>query len=164
MISTRLALLGLLAAASAGCETAAQPDAAAPAVLEHVQVHEAPGLTKQQLCTAARDWAAITFKDSKAVVEVFDAEQGKMIGKGRSTVPFMGTSQPIDFTVIVECRDGRARATFADPLMTSMNSGQRFPASTSPSAVFRANVLAELGRIDGLLAAYLKNPRLGGQW
>jgi hypothetical protein len=164
MSAKRIALLGMVAAMVAACETAADPGAPPPAALEHVQVHEVPGLTKQQLCTAARDWAAITFKDSKAVVEVFDAEQGKMIGKGRTTVPFMGTMQPIDFTVIVECRDGRARATFADPLMTTMSSGQRFPASTSPSAVFRANVLTELGRVDGLLAAYLKNPRVGGQW
>ncbi len=161
MTTRRLALLILMTAAAAGCETGAPSRPIAP--LEHIQVHEVIGRTKQELCNAARDWAAMTFKDSSAVVEVFDAEQGKMIGKGRTTVPFMGTAQPIDFTLIVECRDGRARATFADPLMTGPG-GQKLAASTSPSAAFRANVLTELGRIDALLATYLKNPRVGGKW
>lgn len=165
MSTRRLALRGLqllLAAACVGCETTADPGATPPAVLEHVQVHEAPGLTKQQLCTAARDWAAITFKDSKAVVEVFDPEQGKMIGKGRTLVPFMGTSMPVEFTLIVECRDGRARASFANLLMISR--GTTAPVGSSPSQVFRSNALAEIARVDGLLAAYLKAPRVGGWW
>lgn len=162
MSAKRIALLGMVAAMVAACETAADTGAPPPAALEHVQVHEVPGLTKQQLCTAARDWAALTFKDSKAVVEVFDAEQGKMIGKGRVDVAYMLTIFPVSFTLLVECRDGRARASYTN--LTGSHNGNTFPVAAFRADALRNNAIGEMRRIDGLLGAYLKNPRVGGQW
>lgn len=160
MKARQAALLAVVATAAA--EGPAAFAQAAPEAVEHVQVHEAPGQTRQQLCTAARDWAAMTFRDSKAVVEVFDAEGGRLIGKGRASVAFMATVAPVDFTLVVECRDGRARATFTG--LTATISGHSFPVATSPSERFRANALAEMRRIDGLLGEHLKKPRAGGEW
>lgn len=126
-------------------------------------VHELAGRTRAQLCTAARDWAALTFRDSKAVVEVFDPADGKLIGKGRTRVSFMASVFPVDFTVVVECRDGRVRSTF-DQFVAYSSQGVAFRVADSPSDVLRGNVLAEMKRLDGDLAAYLKRPRLGGEW
>lgn len=162
MSTRRLTLMGLTVAALSGCEATPPASQGAPAVLEHVQVHEVPGLTKRQVCTAARDWAAITFKDSKAVVEVFDPEEGKLIGKGRVQAVWLLHIVPVDFTLIVECRDGRARASYTN-LMVSHGGGGA-PVAGVRSDQLHGNSMAEVRRIDALLAEYLKSPRVGGQW
>ncbi len=154
-----LKLCGL--AAFAGC-VAAGPQVPADA-LDVVTVHQVPAASTSQLCTAARDWAALTFRDSKAVVEVFDAAAGKLIGKGRTQMSAMAVSYPVQFSLIVECRDGRARATFS-PLTAYASTGQEFRVIDSPSEAFRAAAVQALRRLDADLGAYLKNPRVGGQW
>jgi hypothetical protein len=129
--------------------------------LEVVAVHEAKG-TKQQLCTAARDWAALTFKDSKAVVEVFDAEQGKLIGKGRIRLASITEIFPADFTMVVECRDGRVRASYSR--VQPYSKGSPFPLVETSLLPLRSQAETEIKRIDADLGAYLLNPKLGGQW
>lgn len=81
-------------------------------------IHEAPGKTKQQICSAARDWTALSFKDSKSVIDVFDAERGKLIGKGNMVLyGYASTPFRVSFTMTFECRDGRMRSSFEDYMM-----------------------------------------------
>lgn len=110
-----------LAGALAGCATI---EPLPP--LSIATIHEAPGRTKQQICSAARDWTALAFKDSKAVIEVFDAERGKLIGKGNMTLyGHSATPFRVNFTMTIECRDGRMRSLFEDYTLSSQ--GQAYP-------------------------------------
>lgn len=105
-------LFAILTAAilSAGC--AAAQDTSPPLVVGGV--HDVSGLTQREICNRARDWVALTFRDSKAVIEVFDAEQGKLIGKGAAVIHgYAATPFTIRFTLMIECKDGRARSTFS---------------------------------------------------
>ena len=79
--------------------------------LEIVTVHDVPGRTKQEICGAARDWAAVSFRDSNAVIQVYDPERGTMIGKGNMTLlGAFGTPFVANFTLTVDCKDGKARS------------------------------------------------------
>lgn len=92
--------------AAAGCATT---PAGPPIVV--AGAYPAPGVTKSDVCGRARDWAARTFSDSKAVVEVYDQERGKMIGKGNMMVPGpLGVDQRVAFTLDATCADGELRA------------------------------------------------------
>ena len=111
----------VLAGALVGCATTEQGQA-----LSVVSVHEAPGKTKQQICIAARDWTALTFKDSEAVIDVFDADRGMLMGKGNMTVNgYDSTPFRVNFTMTIECRDGRMRSSFEDYRIASQ--GQSYP-------------------------------------
>ena len=111
-----------LATALVGCATTEQGQA-----LSVVSVHEAPGRTKQQICIAARDWTTLAFKDSEAaVIDVFDADRGKFISKGNMTVNgYDSTPFRVNFTMTIECRDGRVRSSFEDYRIASQ--GQSYP-------------------------------------
>jgi hypothetical protein len=102
-----------LAAASlalAGCATV-EVDNSPP--LQVVEVISVPGKSSVQLCDSARDWVATSFRDSKAVIEVYDAERGKLIGKGGMSARIFGGAQlPIRFTMTIDCKDERIRAAF----------------------------------------------------
>ena len=109
------------ATALVGCATTEKGQA-----LAVISVHEAPGRTKQQICIAARDWTTLAFKDSEAVIEVFDADRGKLIGKGNMTVNgYDSTPFRVNFTLTIECRDGRVRSSFEDYRIASQ--GQSYP-------------------------------------
>ncbi len=44
---------------------------------------------------------------------MFDAERGKLIGKGSMSARIFGGGQlPIRFTMTIDCKDGRIRAAF----------------------------------------------------
>jgi len=83
------------------------------APLSVVKVHEVADRTQVQLCTSARDWVAKTFRDSKAVIEVYDPAAGRIIGKGAATLSgWAGTSFTVLFTLQIDCKDGKYRTTF----------------------------------------------------
>ena len=117
-IIAAIALAGVLV----GCAATEQSQA-----LSVVSVHEAPGKTKQQICIAARDWTTLAFKDSEAaVIDVFDADRGKLISKGNMTVNgYDSTPFRVNFTMTNECRDGRMRSSFEDYRIASQ--GQSYP-------------------------------------
>lgn len=105
-------LVALCAGLLAGCATV--PVKSGPP-LEVVEVIAVQGRTAEQLCNGARDWTAKTFRSSKAVVEVFDPQRGKLIGKGSMQLPIIwGATIPVHFTMTVDCKDGRLRASFDD--------------------------------------------------
>ncbi|OGB69890.1 MAG: hypothetical protein A2486_05955 [Burkholderiales bacterium RIFOXYC12_FULL_65_23] len=82
--------------------------------LSVVDVVPVEGKSASQLCHASRDWAALNFRDSKSAIQVFDADRGQMIGRGVLPVYVMGVPISVSFSMSVECKDGRIRASFSD--------------------------------------------------
>lgn len=112
-------------AAAVALSACATVDNSAPP-LEIVAVHDVPGRTKQQICGAARDWAAVSFKDSNAVIQVYDPERGTMIGKGNMVLlGFAATPFTVNFTLTVECKDSKMRSTWNN--FSSRHQGNEYP-------------------------------------
>lgn len=100
-----------------------------PPPLEVSEVIAVEGKSTAQLCNGARDWVATAFRNSRAVVEVFDAERGKLIGKGSMQVlGWAGTPFIVSYTLNVDCKDGRLRAAFANYMVNDRTTpGQQYP-------------------------------------
>lgn len=82
--------------------------------------HMAPGKTSKELCGSARDWAALTFRDSKEVVQVYDPDRGRMIGRGNFTAyGFAGTPFVVGFAFIFDCKDGSLSAKYSQYTVSS---------------------------------------------
>jgi hypothetical protein len=148
----RYLMAALAAVLFSGCATAP----AAPPI-ELVRVHVTPGKSKGDLCRAARDWAAVTFRDSKAVVEVYDPDAGSMIGKGVFMIPALTEQWPAHFTMVVECKDGKARATYRDVVMTLFISGTRYDVPPNDQGLIKSRAYAEqkLSELDASFGAAL---------
>lgn len=125
-------------------------------------IHEVKGATKQALCGAARDWMALSFKDSKAVVRVYDEERGKVIGKGNMQVPGWGASVfTVEFTMNIDCKDDRLRAIYSDYMMAYQ--GNSYPLKDDSLNKLPAKS-AELTRgFDAELGKQLKGAQ-GADW
>jgi len=76
------------------------------------QVHKV-NLTKDKIYSECLEWMAETFVDSKAVIELKDKENGKIIGKGITNYMSGGiVSIPCRFTMKVEIKENKYRATY----------------------------------------------------
>lgn len=102
---------GAAALVLAGCATIETETVPPLSVTEVIPVE---GKSASQLCHGARDWAALSFRDSKSVIQVFDADRGQMIGRGTMPVYVFGSPISVSFLMSVECKDGRIRASFSD--------------------------------------------------
>lgn len=123
--------------------------------LEIVTVHDVPGRTKQEICGAARDWAAVSFRDSNAVVQVYDPERGTMIGKGNMTLAgAMGTPFVVSFTVTVDCKDGKARSKWDG--FTNRFQGTEYPLIEDSMNKLQTKARAAVSKFDASLLAKLK--------
>jgi hypothetical protein len=69
--------------------------------------------TKEDLFVKAHEWFAINFRSANHVIQMADKEAGKIIGKGIVKVPLNNWGL-LEFTFIVECRDGRYKYTMRD--------------------------------------------------
>jgi hypothetical protein len=144
----KLLLPAVAIAALAGCATT---DTTPP--LSVVRVHEAPGLSKQAICSRARDWAALTFKDSKAVVEVYDPAEGKLIGKGGFSIATGFAVFPISFTMVIECKDGRYRSTFEN--YQTHSSYGAYPLREDPVNNLKTKAEARTRELEAKLAGHV---------
>ena len=68
-------------------------------------------LTKNEIYSLSLQWMANTFVDSKEVVEVKDAESGRLIGKGITYFTSVVVEIPCRYTITIEAKEGRARVT-----------------------------------------------------
>lgn len=119
--SIRAALLSAIILALSGCATNQNlPKETVNTVQKTVEM---PGMSKPEICKKSRDWVANTFRDSKAVIEVYDLEEGTIIGKGAADIIVMSGFVPVDFsvrfTMRIDCRDGRYRFTATNPSYTA---------------------------------------------
>lgn len=102
-----------------GCATV-PPTPQEPVKLENVYTIEK--ISKDQLYDGVRQWFAIAFKSSKAVIEYEDKAVGTIIGKANTKYTcagigecFMGTTNDVlEFTMRVDTKDGRVRVVFSD--------------------------------------------------
>lgn len=142
----KLVAITVFAAMAAVSSVAASAEA-----LEVVAVHDVPGRTKQEICSSARDWAAVSFKDSNAVIQVFDPERGTMIGKGNMALTgFAGAPFTVGFTLTVECKDGRTRLTWNG--FTNMQKGKEYPLIEDSLNNLQTKARAAVGALEaGLL-------------
>lgn len=141
-----------VAMAASGCATQ-YPDLPP---LEVVSVHEVAGKTKQELCGSARDWVALSFKDSNAVIQVFDAERGKLIGKGNMTIyGYAGTPFKVDFTLMADCKDGRVRAIYSE--YQGNHQGTSYPLMQDSMNLLQTKADAATKKLDASLGSHLKS-------
>lgn len=135
-----------------GCAT---PGAADRGPLSVSAIHDVPGKTGQDICRQARDWVAMNLRNSKAVIEVFDLEQGKLIGKGGMDVPGLtGVPNHIGFSMQVDCKDGKVRTTFGQFVLRSQY-GEAPLHEEDPLNILRAKTEAKVREMDASLAEHL---------
>nr|WP_315471730.1 DUF4468 domain-containing protein [uncultured Rhodoferax sp.] len=141
-------------AAVSALTACATVDRSAPP-LEIVTVHDVPGRTKQEICGAARDWAAVSFRDSNAVVQVYDPERGTMIGKGNmNLVGYGGSSNVVNFTITVDCKDGKARSKWDN--FSLRFQGSDYPLLEDSLNNLQTKARTTVGSMDASLLAKLK--------
>lgn len=139
-----------------GCAT---PGAADHEPLSLTAIHDVPGKTGPEICRQARDWAALNLRDSKAVIEVFDLEQGKLIGKGGMSVPGpTGLPNHLGFSLQVDCKDGKVRTTFSQFVLKSQG-GEAPLQEGDPLNILRSRTEAKTRAMDADLANHLLNAR-----
>ena len=69
-------------------------------------------LNKGEIYSSSVQWMAKTFVDSKEVIEVKDAENGRLIGKGITEFRVQIIQVPCRYTMTIEAKDNKVRITF----------------------------------------------------
>lgn len=90
--------------------------------IETSAIVNVPGATKAQLYRTALAWFGKTFESLPAVMEVQDAEGGRLVGRplwifDPTTVTFLGNKclrGPVRYSITVEAKDGRYRYRIGD--------------------------------------------------
>jgi len=103
-------LVGLVAALFA-CGTAPATLQPEERVIQQVIEVDRP---RDELFDLAMEWVARAFRSAQAVIQYQDREAGKIVGKGNMTVTYVLFSYPTYFTLTIETKDGRVRATVED--------------------------------------------------
>lgn len=75
------------------------------------KVHEVK-LDKNDIYERSLEWMAKTFVSSKSVIEYKDKEDGKIVGNASSEVMAGVFTLPVEFTMSIECKENKYRATF----------------------------------------------------
>ena len=91
------------------------------------EVYKVPGMSKDQIYTQALTWTADSFADAKEVIQMKDRDAGRIVGKGVTYYKQRGSfmaNTPAEFTMIIECKDGRYRVTFKDFFALSSIAGR----------------------------------------
>lgn len=115
-----------------------------------VQVVHEVDLTKDQIFDKTLEWMALTFNDSKAVIELKDRENGKIIGKGISRFGIMGSTH--SYVVIVDIKEKKYRATFKDFIVSQSGSEINGPP-------FLEQVLEKMKYLESSLALHIKKAK-----
>lgn len=131
---------------------AAQPIAIASTYL-------APDVPQAETCGRIRDWAARSFNDSKAVIEVYDPQRGKIIGKGSTSVAGpLGVKQRIGFVFEAKCRDGSVSTKFDQVtlIIDPRYGGGSLRLHDSPSQTLYEAATQALRELDASIAAAVR--------
>ena len=94
------------------------------------EVYELEGMSQKELFEKSMTWMAKAFKSAQDVIQYQDKEAGKIIGKGFMVVGYLA-GMPYDtyFTITLETKDNKARATIEDAYIQIVTQGK---ISTSP--------------------------------
>jgi hypothetical protein len=129
------------------------------------KVHEID-LTKNEIYDISLEWMARTFFDSKEVIELKDKDNGKIIGKGiigfRGKIGWFSANIPCRFTLIVEAKDNKYRATYHN-FVVLKGENQTRPEPLEQKEYVDA-VKTKLGLIDDDLYSYLSKSKSNTNW
>lgn len=129
--------------------------------LQYQQVHEVD-LSQEEIFNKSQEWLAMTFVDSKEVIEVANADTGKIIGKGRAEIAPAGVGVPVRMTIAVEAKPGRYRTTYSD--YTGYYGQYRNQPYAISDARSVGQVREQLQVLDADLLEYLKNDSASEDW
>jgi len=84
--------------------------------IEFSEVVDINNFNKDLLFSNAKEWVATTFGDYKRVIQYEDKEEGKLILKGASDIPYIAgsISERLEFTITIECKDEKYRYKISD--------------------------------------------------
>ena len=123
-------------------------------------------LTKDEIYDLSLEWMARTFFDTKEVIELKDKDNGKIIGKGitffRGKIGWFSANIPCRFTLILEAKDNKYRATYNNFVGLYGENYSR-PELLEQKAYVDA-VIAKLALIDEDLYSYLKKSKSNADW
>jgi hypothetical protein len=120
--------------------------------LEYQEVITIPGLAAEDLYEKSHRWIAETFKSAKAVIEYANKEEGQIIGNGVVDVSYSLYPYPTAFTLNLEAKDGKIRATFNNMRFTGKNEWMPWRQS------YMKKFSAEAARLIDGLESYLTKP------
>jgi hypothetical protein len=123
-------------------------------------------LTKDEIYDISLEWMAEMLLDSKGVFELKDKDNGKIVGTGQTFFikkTFWGpVDVPCRFTVMVEAKDNRYKATYNNFIgLYGKNYGRLKPVEEKELIDF---VKAKLAIIDESLYNYLKRYKSNTNW
>lgn len=79
-----------------------------------VKTYEVNNMAKDVIFDKVIYWMAETYVSSKAVIEVKDKANGKIIGHGLTSFTNIYVPIPCKYTIIVDIKDNKIRLTFKD--------------------------------------------------
>lgn len=147
----------VLITALAGCATTPE---APPAPIVLTAVHEAPGRTQTQLCAGAREWAIARMPGARMAPEML--EPARMVARGQAPSYSMAGPVLVDFTLQVECRDGRARSSIES--LTAWHGGAAIALVSGGMLMLRENAETRLREVEAGLSAALRAVPAAGGW
>jgi hypothetical protein len=146
-----------LIAALAACASAPE---APPGPITLQTVHEAPGRSPAALCAAAREWALSRMPGTRMAPEM--VEPLRMLARGQAPSYSMAGPVLVDFSLQVECRDGRARSTIEST--TAWHGGASVALVSGGMLRLRENAETRLREVESGLAAALRGAPGVGAW
>jgi hypothetical protein len=117
-------------------------------------------LSKNEIFDKTLEWMAQSFTDSKAVIELKDKENGKIIGKGMTSFTNVVANIPCRFTMIVEIKDNKYRTTYNNFVGMWTGAGSLEVKEEG----FINEVKVNLNLLDKSLYSYLKNSKSSSNW
>lgn len=129
------------------------------------EVVQVDSMTKKELYQKAKLFFIDNFKSAKDIIQMDDAENGIIIGKGISKFSFWNVMAqaelPMRMTIKIEVKDNRFRYTIYD--VTILGNGAEWGAeiywkTPKMQKTLRKSLGEDLHRIESLLIQSIKNP------
>ena len=115
-----------------GCATLKMPDTTPIDNASYQEVMDISGQSQKQIFERSKQWMALTFVSAKKVIEYENAEEGKIIGNGSSTILFKAEGgisgqiiipQGVMFSIIEDVKDNKVRVTINNVRITDKTGG-----------------------------------------
>ena len=115
------------------------------------------GVSAKDLFSRGRAWVATTYLSANDVVQLTDADAGRLIAKGQTSIPWTMIRLLVWHTVTLEVKEGRYRVTVSDFQLSSETDTWRQSLETERWS----NSPKVLERVDSEIAGLLASLRKG---
>ena len=123
--------------------------------LEYEQVVKLQGKSADQLFALAEQWVAEMFKDADSVIQLSDANRGKLMARGWWEGMSFGLVTPkIWFDTVIEVKDGRYRLTFTRVVMKAHVMGEPLEFLLRDSRLFNKDGKKQIKRREQFTARF----------